>query len=393
MFLRKNNFYGKFIAICSFIFLFNNCIDPVPPEFEFKEGLLVIDAIATTTIGGSYVVLSESALKINSKTFVQGASVSFRNANTGEVVNLVEEEETYLPPLNFVVAVGDSWELHITLEDGRTYQSLPETVLEPVAIKEVSASYDPELVFRADSGDFVPGHKISVSVDNQSSGENYFYWRYRSFEKLNWCKRCTNGRILRNGVCEEPTLEEFLKRKDYYDYTCTSDCWKIRYSENISVFEDEFTDAPTIYDLPIADVLLYTKENIMVEVQQFSLTAASYEYYKILKDLIDNNGGFNAPPPAALIGNVFNSSDNEEFVLGRFTAAAATTKTIFIPRVDIVEARIEPTPIRLLEGCPEVCPPIACAPGYTGPPCPVVLGTTCEETRYSTAFIPEGWID
>ena len=140
-------------------------------------------------------------------------------------------------------------------------------------------------------------------------------------------------------------------------------------------------------------MLLYTKNNILVEVQQFSIPPSTYEYYRVLKDLIDNNQGLNSPPPAALIGNMFNPNDDKEYVLGRFTAVAGSTKSIFIDRYDISESQIELNPVRQIEECVEVCPPEACAPGYTGPPCYEITRTTCEESRYRTAFAPEGWID
>ena len=62
-------------------------------------------------------------------------------------------------------------------------------------------------------------------------------------------------------------------------------------NENIKIFSDEFANGLQITGLPVADVLLYTKENIVIELQQFSLTPKAYDYYRILKDIVDNNGG------------------------------------------------------------------------------------------------------
>lgn len=369
------------------------CVDPVTPEYDFKEGLVFIDALASSSPGGSYVTLSESTLTINANKFITGANVSFQNLVSGNTVQLVENEDIYLPPNDFVVSPGDSWELFITLEDGRAYRSLPETVLEPVTINEISFQYDPELVYRPNSEDYVPGHAISISTDNPSNSEDYFYWRFRSFEKTFYCKKCSEGSIFRDGECVPATIEEAKIRKDYYDYSCESVCWKIRFGENINIYSDALANGPTIENLPIADVLLYTKNNILVEVQQFSIPPATYEYYRVLKDLIDNNQGLNSPPPAALIGNIFNPNDDKEYVLGRFTAVAGSTKSIFIDRGDISESQIERNPVRQLEECVEVCPPEVCSPFYTGPPCFEITRATCEEGRDRTAFAPEGWID
>ncbi|WP_273565632.1 DUF4249 family protein [Maribacter halichondriae] len=119
----------------------------------------------------------------------------------------------------------------------------------------------------------------------------------------------------------------------------------------------------------------------MVEIQQFSLTPAAYEYYKVLKDIVDNSAGFNAPPPAALVGNMVNVNNADEFVFGRFTAASTTTATIFINRDGILENALEARIVEIPEPDPGPYPP------------PVTLRAPCEETRYRTAIRPEGWID
>jgi hypothetical protein len=50
-----NKLIVKFLLLVSPFFL-TSCIDPVEPEFEFKEGLVFIEGIATTVKGGSYVI-------------------------------------------------------------------------------------------------------------------------------------------------------------------------------------------------------------------------------------------------------------------------------------------------------------------------------------------------
>ena len=370
---------NKFLYIVVLLLL--GCVDPIAPEFEYKEGLIFIDAFAATSEGASFVNVSESVLNRDrfSNVFIKGAEVSFINTNTGTRVMLVEQEDIYVPPSNFVASAGESWELEVNLADGRHYQSLSETVLEPVAINDINATYKPELLFREASEGFVPGHSVSVSLNDPSDRENYYYWRFRSFEELTLCKICENG-ILRNGICEENP--QGSNRSPFYTYFCDSECWQIRFNENVKIFADDFTNGTTINQLPIADVLLYTKADILIEVQQFSLSIAAYKYYKTLKDIIDNNGGFNAPPPAALIGNMFNPNDSEEFVLGRFTAASSSIASVFIDRSDISEALIEGSIIIQTETSPPVFPELSLV--YTAP---------CVESRFRTGIRPEGWVD
>lgn len=381
--------YNKLFPL--FTLLFIGCIVPEQPKFEYKEGTIYIDAFASTNIGSSYVSISESVVELNvyRNEFISGANVFFQNVETQQIVRLSEEDGIYLPPNDFVVSVGESWNLSVELSNGKKYLSQSSEVLKPVGFSNLKATYNPELSFSANLNGFVPGHFISVDIDDPAGQENYYFWRFRSFEKLLVCETCDN-QIFRNGRCidveGDPNNGAYLGEADYY---CDGDCWRIRYNENIELFSDEFVEGGIINNLPVGDVLLYTNENILVEVQQLSLTETEYDYYKVLKDIVDNNSGLNAPPPAALVGNIFNSEDDQEYVLGRFTATASTTMSVFIERESISEPAIEPFNVFKSE-CEifcgiEVCnSPEGCAYESIAP---------CQETRFRTGIKPEGWID
>ena len=363
--------------------LIEGCVDPVSPEFQFEEGLVFIDAFVSTVDGGSFVTINESVdeFGVRVERFIPGASVTFENLGSGATVILTEAGESYLPPPEFKALPGETWKLSLTLDNGKTYESQPEKVLEPVAISELEVRYDPELVFgEIYGGKFVPGHQVSVSFEDPPQDDNYYYWSYRTFENLNYCLKCIDG-IFRNGECEAADLPGFGSR--YYDYICETDCWRIRFPTTVNILSDEFSNGKTISDLPIGDLLLYTKENMVVEVQQFSLTPSAYEYYKVLKDIVDNSSGLNAPPPAALIGNLFNPQDDEDIILGRFTAAATSVASLFIERESSIA-----------EPALETQDPIVLEPLIASPfPPPATNVAPCEESKFRTAREPNGWIN
>lgn len=358
-------------------FLYQSCINPIAPEYNFVDDQLVIEGFASSAPGTSFVNVNQtnSEFGIYRNIFQEGAIVTFNNLDTGESIILQEKTDTYVPPEDFAVVVGSSWVLNITLVDGRKYKSLPETVIEPIAISEIQTNYEKELIFREDSGKFVPGHSLLVSFEDPPNKKNYYFWRFRSFEKQIFCEICS-GANFRDGVCKPDTSGSF--RPPYFSYYCEKNCWRIRFNENIEIFEDEFSDGTAINLLPVGNVLLYSNENILVEVQQLSLSFDAYRYYKRLKDVVDNNGNFDAPPPSAVVGNIFNPNDDDEIILGRFTAASTSNASIFIERDEIMDDRIEIVPDPILETDPPFSPNITTAP--------------CNESRTRTAIRPEGWI-
>ncbi len=370
-----------FSLICSLLFLPSACIDPVEPEFEYREGLLFIEGFASTVPGTSFVLINESSTEfgVYAVNFVTGASVNFENTDTGAMVALNEVVGAYQTPFDFFASPGENWKLNITLADGRTYESTPELVLDAVPIDNIEVDYDPELAFREmDGGKFVPGHSVSVSFQDPADRANYYYWTYRTYENLDFCEKCREG-VFRDDECRSFPIDGRGRR--YFDYTCDVECWKIRFPESISILDDKFSNGKNISKLPIGDILLYTKENMVVEVQQFSLTPAAYDYYKVLKDIIDNSSGLNAPPPAALIGNLTNRNNADEFVFGRFTAAATSVASIFIDRSAIEDPELEAREPIVQEAFGDPLPP------------PITTIAPCSETKFRTAITPPGWIE
>ncbi|WP_158594641.1 DUF4249 domain-containing protein [Ulvibacterium marinum] len=363
--------------------IISNCIDPIEPDFELREGLIFVEGFASTEPGVSFVSITESAIEfgVYVVNFVEGASAELENVDNGEIVPLVEIEEAYVPPEDFTVAPGESWKLNILMPDGKQFTSEVEKVLDPIPLSDLKVQYDPELEFREIfGGRFVPGHEIFVSFTDPPGAGNYYYWSYRSYENLDICEKCRES-YFRDGECR-PLPRGIGGLQPYYDYPCQSDCWRIRFPESIPIFEDEFSNGRTITDFSIGNAILYTKEDMVIEVQQFAISASAHEYYKVLKDLVDNNSGLNAPPPAGLVGNMFNPADSEEFVFGRFTAAATSLASVFVDRTFIGEEALEGRE------------PLITEPTFGSPlPPPATVSAPCSETRFRTAIRPEAWID
>jgi hypothetical protein len=147
----------------------------------------------------------------------------------------------------------------------------------------------------------------------------------------------------------------------------------IRYGSSVPAFSDQFVDGTRVEDQEIADVIFYRKENILIEIQQLSVTESSYNYYKTINDLVEESGGLNAPTPAALLGNIACTSNPEEIVIGNFTAAPVSTKRVFLERKQF-NSPVDPDPFIHLESC------IPCPRAYP-----------CEEGENRTGVTPIGW--
>ena len=370
-----------------FLFLFTSflilcaCTDPVDPEFQYQQGLIYIDAFASDAPRASFAEIYESGESFGrqTNTFQSGAEVHFVRTSDGMRVPLAEAEDRYVPPSDFAISLGESWYMEVFLADGRHYVSQPEAAMPAVPLGEVSVQYQPELLFVEDYGRDVPGHRLSVNFQDPPEAENFYFWQFRSYERLVYCRICYNYSIYRDGICFTPNPDNpGPPLKEYYTYGCEEACWQIRYNQKVEIFSDEFSDGAQVSALPVADVLLYQKRNILVELQQYTLNREAFRYFKTLKDLVDNNGGLNAPLPAALLGNMSNPEDSGEYVLGRFTVAAQSSRNIYIERIFVDEPQLEEIVIGQFEEFGETPPP-------------QVFSAPCQESPYSTSVEPEGW--
>ncbi len=378
--LSRAGWYSLYSSLLLALCMLYSCVDPVSPDFAYLDGLVYIDALASTAPGASYVDIRKTTMEFGSQTnrFLSGASVTFINTSTALSVPLKEAEEAYVPPADFAAVAGETWQLRVVLASGEEYLSEPETIRSGVPLQDLHVSYTPELFYSGEFKRFVPGHRISADLQDPPGETNYYYWRFRSFETHKFCKICFNS-IYRSEGCIPWDTGSGPPLLDFYTYYCDSECWRIRYSDEVQIFSDRFSDGKDIKALPVANIPLHNKENIVVELEQFTLSESAYQYLKTLKDLVDNNSGLNAPLPAALVGNLYNPADRDEFVLGRFTAAAASTKSVFIDRSAIPDEPLDDEVKPQVEG-PE-------APPYQ------VYTSPCAESRYVTSHRPPGWQD
>ena len=385
----------RLVFIVLSLILFHKCIDPVTPEFEFSEELVFIDGFITTQNKGSYVSVRKSKLEygLYVTTPILGCEVSFINKNQNKIISLNEIEGVYLPDNNFKINPGEKWELNVVLPNGENYNSIPEVAPSIVNVNSVNAIFNDKVTSVISLSGVerdISGHKIFVDFDDPIDEENYYLHRFKVYEKTVTCKTCTDG-VYRNGEClvlDFPPYQRFqrayyLANRDF-TYGCEVPCWNINYNDETKIFSDEFTNGLNVKLYEIGNVPLISDNPFFVTVQQFNITQSAFNYYKTLKDVSENTSSLNAPLPTALIGNLFNPNNIEEFVLGRFTVASESNSSLFQNRKDL---RDKVTNNASAYGIKKIDPEI-----YGMPlPEPLTYFAPCEETRFRTAIEPQGW--
>jgi hypothetical protein len=362
----------KFILLLT---LFFSCIDPIAPVFDFKEDLIIINALATTVPGTTNITVEKTAIEFGEyrSNFVSGCSIDLINSESKERYPFVEKDNVYSISDEFAILPGSRWEVEVTLPDGSVYRSTSEVAPRTVPILEIYQDFNPEMTYDEGYGGYIPGHEIKIDFQDPPDEKNFFLYQYRAYQEELYCKICENG-ILRDGECLSQ-INNPLLTKEYYTYICDQRCWKISYNDEVIVFDDQFTNGKFIAKLIVARLPYISNQDVLMEVIKLNISEESYNYYKTVKDLVDNNSGLNAPLPTALIGNFYGVSDPDQTVLGRFTAGSSVIKSIFIER----NSMSEPTLGRIKLPEPEA---------FGDPiPNPLTYETPCEESQYRTSVL------
>jgi hypothetical protein len=112
-------------------------------------------------------------------------------------------------------------------------------------------------------------------------------------------------------------------------------CW---HTEKVYSFFIENTMAlsePRLTNYPLSFVDTKTRRlsiRYSLLVDQYTISAGAYQYWNAVKEQNTETGGLYTRQPYQLRGNVYNTSDNNEQVLGYFMVAGVSQKRIFVNR-------------------------------------------------------------
>ena len=373
----------KYLTGLLFAFLCTACIEPTTPDFQIEGPFYLVEGEITNLVGTSEIRVRKSDFRQVQLTFtdVDNATVTAeQQGGAGSQVqwDLVEGTSgTYRPPADFVAAPGQTWQVRVSFPDGTQAISAPETLPEPTQLDNLKLVFAQEGRYDDRTDQFIPLFRVLLSTSDPAQVKNYYQWDYRYWEKELVCLTCFGGRY-RSGQCIPDNVID--RNKQDFDYLCEEGedgCFRETRNGGFTFSTDQAFDGGRIVDNEIGGIPFTRLGGLLVEGQLYSITAAAYEYGKVVTDLVEGNSGLNATTPAALIGNMSRTDDGEQPILGFVRAATVATRRLYIERdVDTGQLPTPPRPLNLepIKGA-FVPPTIPCRGGGLTP------------------ITPEGWPD
>lgn len=349
-----------FVLFLGWIAIIPSCISPVDIDPPLGDRLLVVEGFITDEFGPHEIRLSRLARFAGSIAAasifpVFDAQVFITDQNdertdlvlTEVIVKSIDRGVFAIPPFppravfrsvnsgyrtpdTFRAIPGNSYVLNIITVDGTLYQSSPQSV--NVGPEIDSLILDFKKLPSTDPLSFNSGFDILSQFQDPVEEQNFYSW-------------IINGTYL----IETPNRPALPGEEgclfDPGD-NCCSRCWieEKNIEGNTLAFSDALANGSQITQtvgfvqddgIRFANTSISAEKQYWVEVEQHTISAEAFGFYRVLQSQLEIGGGIFDPPPANIGGNIFRVNNPEEEVLGFFSANSVKRASVFIQRSDI----------------------------------------------------------
>ncbi len=310
--------------VSSFLLLFlglTACVEPITFDQEEAASYLVVDGLILPGTSPLSVRLTRSSAFGTFRQPVTGAQLMlYDEAGQYECYEEVETEPGlyHLQPALITVETGSGYFIEIILKDESVYRSMLEIV--PPLLSPDSLSYD-----------------ITTEVVTDPTG---------AVQERNFINMYVHSPL--PSTSEAVYLRwQVSEAYSFMDLTChpldnSETCYfdkGISEPQNLLLFSNEDTDAHYLTKFPlISQVLFPTLEyegRHYFNVHQYAITQQAFQYWKDVEQVLSIGGTLFDPPPAGIQGNIYNTADDSELVLGYVGAASVDTIRFFTLPTDI----------------------------------------------------------
>ena len=275
--MKKINYTAVFLVL----FAVSACQDVIDLDVPEGKTRLVVDGLLTDRDELQTVKLKYTAPYFsNAPTPPISDALVFITDNTGAEI-ILEETAPGIYQKQFAGEVGKTYLLTVETSDGKVYKSLEEPLRPVSLIDSIYYEFEEESIFYEEEG-----YYVTISATDPEGKNNFYRWRYF--------------------VNEEKQSEP----------------------EDLFFISDEVLDGLSGLTVTFSRDALLPGDTARVE--QMSLSENAYNFLFLLYQQTANVGSQFDPPPAPIKGNVYNTTDSNDYALGYFMATSITTAEVVI---------------------------------------------------------------
>jgi hypothetical protein len=324
------------LIFCVIVLIVDGCIDRFEVERIDNEPVILIDGMITNR-PGPYQVILNYARNISQQLDVvdkvrQATIVLLDNGNISET--LKEVSPGVYETKTTQGTVGHQYQIQVSLTNGSTYESLPETLLPVGKMERVWYEFDAQI--RPSVKPIPPSSGLNVYVDAVVLPEQAGMVRWRTtgtWENLTFpLERTIRSVDPRTGQVSDQPDPPKCSGFGFFSCTCCH-CWMTNYDPepllSDPLFHQQEVKRQFISFVPADPNVFYNKFHLKVE--QLSVSKRIFEFWQGVKSQKHKGSDLFQTPVAKVTGNIKQISGITP-VLGYFAASSLRDTSFFITR-------------------------------------------------------------
>lgn len=305
--MRKAILFAIVISLVVFA-----CKDPYQVKTRSSsKTLLVVEGYLNTGPGNTTISLSHSYVldDTSRKTMESGANVTIEGKDNSiyllpEVAPGIYSAQLPLPGADI------QYRLHIKTSSGKEY-------LSDYASTKITPPIDSINWVRTGKG-------VTIYANTHDQNNNTHYYQYLFTETWE-----THAHFI-SSLKYDTASQQILPRSEAEQ---VYQCWKSVPSSNIFLASSAQLQSDVIFEdplvfIPAGDEKLSVRYSILV--RQLALTKEAYDFFSLMKKNTESLGTVFDPLPSQVTGNIHNTADPKEQIIGLFYASSEVSQRIFI---------------------------------------------------------------
>ncbi len=322
-YLDRDNILVHTILL-SLLLISSSCVEPYDISgFDFEK-VLVVDARFTNEQTAHYVKLNYTRDPKDYKSEpLSGADVWITDNDGSEIVFEESEPGIYLTDSSVAGVAGKEYQLSISISEGQLYQSKKVKLLPSPPIDSIYTSYEERIV--SDAEGIRRGIQFFLDTHDETGQVRYLKYEWEETYEV----RAPYPALYRYESSSDSAI--FLEEQVNVCYA-KGQSSQIILASSANLSEPKLSGVDIRYISDQTDQLKYAYSLLAT---QYAIDVEAYNFYREVVENNESTGSLFGKQLGAIIGNITNTENQEEIVLGYFEVSGVTRKRVFIRYEDL----------------------------------------------------------
>ncbi|ANH83372.1 hypothetical protein A8C56_22415 [Niabella ginsenosidivorans] len=296
-----------------------SCKDRYYPDIASTgTGYLVVEGVLNAGEGPTTITLSRTMPlnKSSQPVYESGATVSVEGSDNSTKALIMTSPGVYYND-ELGLSPDVQYRVRIQTTDGKEYLSDFVKVKTTPPIDDIGWK-------QTNDGD------VQVYVNTHDPANNTIYYKW-DFDETWEIHSAYQSSLIYDPASSE--ADPYGVRPRIFPQEDVYRCWKYGHSTNILIASSAKLTSDVIYQstiksIPAGDEQLSVLYSVLV--RQYALDKAAYEFYDLMKKNTESLGTIFDPMPSELRGNIHNTTNPNDIVIGFIAASTVTQKRAFV---------------------------------------------------------------